>query len=363
MLVRLKQPTQRKHKQWVNDQTEYASCVNWCVEQLQNKQKLSCKDVPHSLKSAIKNEAIRRAKKALTDKREGRAKTIPTFKSHLPVSINNQNWDTRQKNGRWYIGFTSSLGKLYLPVYENEFVHTFFPYFTKEQDRTFRSTIQLLRKGKSWYLAIPVEMACPIDVQPTQKQTAIGIDLGLRHVAVVCEPKSGKRQFFSGKEVGYKRRHFRSLRKHLGQKKALRAIKRIGQKEMRWMTDTNRKLAKDIVHFALQFENPILKLEQLEDIRSTCKSVKQADRTIHSWAFYQLKQFIEERASTFNIPVREIDPAYTSQTCYKCGHVEKANRYQDKFKCKKCGHKDHADLKAAKNIAQCTILTAKPKAS
>ena len=362
-LVKLKRPSKRKHKQWLADQQEYANCVNWCVEQLQNKQKLSSKNVPHSLKSAIKNEAIRRAKKAIADKREGRSKTIPVFKSTLPLSINNQNWDTQQKNGRWYMGFTSSLGKLYLPVYENEFVHTFFPYFTKDQDRSFRSTIQLLRKGKEWYLAIPVEMACSIDVNTTQKQTPIGIDLGLRHLAVVCEPASGKRQLFSGKEVGFKRRHFRSLRKHLGKKKALRAIKRIGQKEMRWMTDTNRKLAKDIVDFALQFDNPVLKLEELDDIRSTCKSVKHADRSIHSWAFYQLKQFIKQSASKFNIPVLDIDPAYTSQTCYVCGHVEKTNRNKDKFKCQKCGHKDHADLNAAKNIAKSTTLTAEQKAS
>lgn len=300
-LVRLKRPSKRKHKQWLLDLQEYANCVNWCVEQLQNKQKLSSKNVPHSLKSAIKNEAIRRAKKAIADKREGRAKTIPTFKPTLPISINNQNWDVMHKNGHWYIGFTSNLGKLYLPVYENEFVYTFFPYFTKEQDRTFRCTIQLLRKGKEWYLTIPVEMACSIDIKSRKKQITIGIDLGLRHLAVVCEPKSGKRQFFSGKEVGYKRRHFRSLRKHLGKKKALRAIERIGQKESRWMTNTNRKIAKDIVDFALQFEHPVLKLEQLDDIRTTCKTVKHADRTINSWAFFQLKQLIKQRASKFNI--------------------------------------------------------------
>jgi putative transposase len=333
-LVRLKRPSARKHKQWLFDQLEYAHCVNWCVEQLLSKQKLSSKVVPHQLKSTIKNEAIRRAKIAIADKREGRAKTIPTFKSNLPISINNQNWDVMRKDDRWYIGFTSNLGKRYLPVYESEFAHTYFPYFVKEQERSFRGTIQLLRKGKEWYLAIPVELACSIDVEPNVKQTPIGIDLGLRHLAVISEPESGKRQFFSGKEVGYKRRHFRSLRKHLGKKKAQRAIKRIGQKERRWMTDTNRKLAKDIVNFAIQFEHPVLKLEELDGIRSTCKTVKHADRTIHSWAFYQLKMFIKERARKFNIPVFDIDPAYTSQTCYSCGHVEKDNRRQDKFKCR-----------------------------
>ena len=46
-----------------------------------------------------------------------------------------------------------------------------------------------------------------------------------------------------------------------------------------------------------------------------------------------------------------VDAWYTSQTCFKCGYKEKANRNGAKFKCKKCGHMSHADLNASKNIA------------
>ncbi|WP_143018876.1 hypothetical protein [Natribacillus halophilus] len=71
---------------------------------------------------------------------------------------------------------------------------------------------------------------------------------------MLSEPTSGQRQFFSGKEVGYIRRHFRSLRRSLGKKKAQRAIERIGQKETRWMKDYNRKLAKEDNHFLVAGE-------------------------------------------------------------------------------------------------------------
>ncbi|MFA1819357.1 RNA-guided endonuclease TnpB family protein [Virgibacillus oceani] len=185
--------------------------------------------------------------------------------------------------------------------------------------------------------------------------TFIGVDLGLRHIAVLSESISGKRQLFSGKEVGYKR-HFRFLRRSLGNKKAQRAIERIGKKESRRMKNYNRKLAKDIVNFARQFDHPMMKLEQLDDIRSTCRSMKNADKSIHTWAFYQLKQFIKERAAKFNIPVADINPYKTSQTCFKCKHAERGNRNQDEFKCKKCDHTSHADLNAANNIAISTTL-------
>jgi putative transposase len=46
-----------------------------------------------------------------------------------------------------------------------------------------------------------------------------------------------------------------------------------------------------------------------------------------------------------------VDPAYTSQTCSVCGHVDAGNRPDQKtFRCLHCGHDDHADVNAAQNI-------------
>ena len=49
--------------------------------------------------------------------------------------------------------------------------------------------------------------------------------------------------------------------------------------------------------------------------------------------------------------VVEINPAYTSQTCNRCGHIDKENRKtQAHFECTACGHTDNADINAALNI-------------
>lgn len=46
-----------------------------------------------------------------------------------------------------------------------------------------------------------------------------------------------------------------------------------------------------------------------------------------------------------------INPAYTSQTCFECGDVNKESRIsQSEFICTSCGHIAHADVNAAKNI-------------
>ncbi len=47
----------------------------------------------------------------------------------------------------------------------------------------------------------------------------------------------------------------------------------------------------------------------------------------------------------------EVDAAYTSQTCHRCGHVAaESRRSQSEFQCVACGHAGNADVNAALNI-------------
>ena len=52
-----------------------------------------------------------------------------------------------------------------------------------------------------------------------------------------------------------------------------------------------------------------------------------------------------------------VDPAYTSQACSRCGHISKKNRSdQATFRCTSRGFAEHADVKAARNIAARGVL-------
>ncbi len=57
-----------------------------------------------------------------------------------------------------------------------------------------------------------------------------------------------------------------------------------------------------------------------------------------------------ELCLNYKMEVRKVPPAYTSQTCHQCGHVDKGSRKQSDFKCTACGHADDADVNAALNI-------------
>ena len=58
--------------------------------------------------------------------------------------------------------------------------------------------------------------------------------------------------------------------------------------------------------------------------------------------------------------VEKINPAYTSQRCSACGHVDgKSRKSQARFACTACGFALNADVNAAKNIAAGHAVTAR----
>jgi hypothetical protein len=65
----------------------------------------------------------------------------------------------------------------------------------------------------------------------------MGIDIGLRQLAVASvETPQGKeinRQFCNGKQAGFIRKKYRSLRRELGQSKKVKVIKTINDKEQK----------------------------------------------------------------------------------------------------------------------------------
>ena len=77
------------------------------------------------------------------------------------------------------------------------------------------------------------------------------------------------------------------------------------------------------------------------------------DSILRIWSYYELQSMVEYKADRIGIKVRYVNPAYTSQTCSKCGNIDKENRQtQEKFICTKCGFELNADHNASINIAK-----------
>lgn len=68
-----------------------------------------------------------------------------------------------------------------------------------------------------------------------------------------------------------------------------------------------------------------------------------------SWQYDAQTVSMAKRAG---VPLVYVDPAYTSQQCSECGHIDRKNRVdQATFACRSCGALIHADDNASRNIA------------
>jgi IS605 OrfB family transposase len=70
--------------------------------------------------------------------------------------------------------------------------------------------------------------------------------------------------------------------------------------------------------------NLVVAIEKLTSIREHTNHIPRSQterRRPSSWAFYQLSQFFDRKASQAGLRVVKVNHACTSQTCHKCNHI------------------------------------------
>lgn len=225
--------------------------------------------------------------------------------------------------------------------------------FDRYLDGTWRfGMAKIIHAGNKWYMHISATKELP-DYLKEQSQHVVGIDRGLRFL-VTAYDEQGKTLFFQVQEVLRKRRKFKRLRQQLqskGTKSAKRRLKKIGQRENRWMTDINHQLSKTLVnHYGT---DTLFVLENLINVRFATEKVAKSKRYEQvSWAFYQLAQFLTYKAHLAGSEVVQVSAKYTSQRCPKCGRINKNNRnhQQHLYVCDRCGYQSNDDRIGAMNI-------------
>ena len=205
----------------------------------------------------------------------------------------------------------------------------------------------LVHRDGMWFLYATVEVP---EADPIDPQGFLGVDLGVVNIATDSDGR-----VYAGEKLNRYRRRQRRLRARLqakGTTSARRLLARRRRKEARHATDTNHVISKSIVAEAARTSRGIA-VEQLTGIRQRVRLRKPQRAAVHSWAFAQLGSFLAYKARRAGVPLAQVDPAYTSQTCSRCGHRDKRNRPdQATFICRSCGVVAHADRNAAVNIAQ-----------
>jgi putative transposase len=213
-------------------------------------------------------------------------------------------------------------------------------------------TAKLVYKKGKFYLHIPMTKEIA-DVDLTTIKNVIGVDFGINFTAVSFDSKDNT-TFFHGRHIKNKRANYKQCRRSLQKRQTAssrRRLKKIGQRENRWMTNVNHCVSKALVEQA--GTNSLFVLEALTGIRTATEKVLKRNRyeTV-SWTFYQLRHMIEYKAKMNESDVLVVDPKYTSQQCPKCGHIEKSNRNKKThtFQCKTCSYTTNDDRIGAMNL-------------
>jgi len=207
----------------------------------------------------------------------------------------------------------------------------------------------------TWVLHVTVEYAVA-DPEVADDPTPVGFDIGEANLLTGCalqDDTPTQPMLFDGGRA-------RQLRKEM-----FTTLKRLQERDADWriderfdyyqnaLTDIVEKATRQAVEYAQRFENPVIVLEDLSYIRESMDYGKYMNRRLHSWAFARLAGRIEDKAREEGIPVRLVNPAYTSQTCHECSHVGQRS-IQATFRCRNddCWVSEyHGDINASVNIA------------
>lgn len=278
---------------------------------INNRDKLSSKWVKHfGLKSAISNQILRKYG------RNKKCKSVQSVKLIIP----NQCIKIIDKQIR------------IIPLNINF-----------ELDKEFEKVNQVEMDEQYAYVSITIK-----NKDAFEPINHIGVDLNATgHCAVMAIKETGK-VYKLGKSAQHQHNKYKSIRSKLQKRGKHKKVKLIKNREHRIVTDINHKISRFIVDQAVRNKASI-NLENLNKIRKNKNHNKSFNHTLHTWSFYQLKQFITYKATLAGVTLSLIDPSYTSKCCSICGTI--GNRKGKYFKCSHCGHVEHADVNAAFNIA------------
>ena len=313
-------------------------------------------------KSAITQRVKKDFKTSLKNGLAKGERTITNYKRDYPLLTRGRDLKFMYKDDdiiiKWVnkIVFKVVLGSGKIKENKIELQHTLHKIIDKEY-KVGQSSLQFDRNN-NLILNLNLDIPYKPKTEVVEGRT-LGVDLGIKYPAYMClNDDTYKREHIGSiddflrirEQMQDRRRKLQHDLKFIkggkGRNKKMQALDRLRDKEKNFATTYNHMISKNVVEFAKKNQCEYINMEKL-----TKDGFNNA--ILRNWSYYQLQQYIEYKAEREGIKVRYIDPAYTSQTCARCGHVDKGNRQtQEKFICTKCGFELNADHNASINIAR-----------
>ena len=309
---------------------------------VQERKKLTTAKVITDLKSALANQVIRQVL--------GKAgKKTKEFKL-LPPEVNCQNWRLFKKGETYSVSFPTLKGIKRVPItISSKYWELLLNRLLEGDKNLSKGTLKLYqhkKNKKKWYALISLTE----EVLSVNSTNRVGVDRGQNQIAAAV-PQEGFGLFFSGQEIKHRRRQFQKRRQQLQKAKKYRAVKKLEQKEKRWMRAVNHTVSRRIVDFADWLDADLV-LEDLSGCRQTMKQSKKSrsdnGESRHAWAYYDIHLKLKYKQAMNGRSTHIRPPHYTSKTSSVNGIIGKRNGHW--FKCTD-GVTLNADFNAGRNLA------------
>jgi putative transposase len=188
---------------------------------------------------------------------------------------------------------------------------------------------RLRRNGGKYFIDLYAEKPKP---EPVKAGKTVGYDCGYKALLADSE----------GQEHG----------QELEQVYEKISRKRQGSKAFKCALTERDQLINQTVN-RLDLENvKELVVEDLKNVKykSKGKISKKFNNKLQRWSYVKVLHKLASVCEEAGIAFTKVNPAYTSQTCSKCGHTDKSSRKGKLFDCVSCGAMLDADFNAAINI-------------
>jgi len=216
-------------------------------------------------------------------------------------------------------------------------------------------------KTDKWF----VSFSCEVDPKPLRKnKRSIGIDLGLRSFLTYSDgSKVENPRFFKQEQKELAKAHRKVSKAKKGspkRSKAKKILSRINERVTNKRKDFAHKLSRQIVN---KFGTIVIEDLNINDMKKD--NFKCINRSISDVAWSNFVYMLSYKAVEAGRKLIKVNPAYTTQTCSRCGHRHKLKLSDVWFECSCCNLKLDRDHNAANNILALGVqsLTVKPKRS
>ena len=207
-------------------------------------------------------------------------------------------------------------------------------------------TATIIREYDGYYICITSRIA-QHPVRLASESQAVGMDMGIAHFCV----NSAGEYIANPRHFAKHERKLRIENRALSRKKKGSANWYKQKAKLSRLHAKIGRVRKDFLHqqsWKAVRDNGLIAVEDLK-VKNMVRSRLSKHISDAGWATFRNQ--LAYKSDWYGRTLIAVDPKYTSQTCFECGHKEKDNRQsQARFVCLSCGAGQNADVNAAKNI-------------